>query len=99
MIKTLAERLEAIDSKVKKLAHKYEILKKENNLLMDENIRLKQDVKKNKTNPELSGKGLSKDGVDQKIQGDQSPGNVKIKAEIDKYVSEIDHCIQQLQNL
>ena len=58
MIKTLAERLEAIDNKVKKLAQKYEIIKKENIMLMEENIRLKQNAGKHKPELEVVGSDL-----------------------------------------
>ena len=99
MIKTLAERLEAIDTKVKKLAQKYEIIKKENIMLMEENIRLKQNAGKHKAELDVVGKNLSKTSKDLVSQNANAQNNEEVKSKIDKYIKEIEHCIELLENL
>ena len=99
MIKTLAERLEAIDNKVKKLAQKYEIIKKENIMLMEENIRLKQNAGKHKAELEVVGNDLSKTSSDLKSVSEKTQHDEEVKITIDKYIKEIEHCIELLENL
>lgn len=99
MIKTLAERLEAIDNKVKKLAQKYEIIKKENIMLMEENIQLKQNAGKHKAELDVVGKNLSKTSNDLKSKGGTSKDDEEVRLTIDKYIKEIEHCIELLENL
>lgn len=99
MIKTLAERLEVIDTKVKRLAQKYEIIKKENMMLMEENIRLKQHVGKHKADLDLVGKNLSETSKDLVRVDANAQNNEDIKMKIDKYIKEIELCIELLENL
>ena len=44
MTRALSDRIEDIEGKINKLVRKFEIVKKENTLLLEENIQLKQQI-------------------------------------------------------
>lgn len=90
----LSEQLESLEFKIKQLARKVELIKDENIQLVKENTQLREllDQKDEKVlglAQEIEFEG-AKQGEAQKE---------KIKAELDTYIEEIDHCIQILENL
>ena len=99
MISTFGERLESIDTKLKTLVQKYEIIKKENAMLMEENIHLKQSAGKHKAELEIVGQSLSETSkelieVHASVQDTEA-----VKKKIDQYIKEIETCIELLANL
>ncbi len=90
----LSEQLESLEFKIKQLARKVELIKDENIQLVKENTQLREllDQKDEKVL-----------GITQEIEFEGAKQGEakkeKIKAELDTYIEEIDHCIQILENL
>ena len=90
----LSEQLESLEFKIKQLARKVELIKDENIQLVKENTQLREllDQKDEKV------LGLAQEiEFEGPKQGEAK--KEKIKAELDTYIEEIDHCIQILENL
>lgn len=99
MTRALADRLQDIESKINKLVQKYEIIRKENTMLIEENIQLKQqinNIKKEKKVNKEAGRHMAGTIGDPGDSDTVERG--KIKNELNKYIKEVQECIDQLQN-
>mgnify|MGYP001436879597 CR=1 FL=1 len=98
MTRALSDRIEDIEGKINKLVRKFEIVKKENTLLLEENIQLKQQInnykKEKKENKEAGQQAAVDNGF---ISKSDAVERDKIKNELNKYIKEVQECIDQLQ--
>lgn len=101
MTRTLTERLATIDQKIRKMAQKFEIIRKENMLLIEENIALKQQMNNIKKNKNLNVDiGLPVTAESTTVEVTKSSVNqAGIRKELDNYIKEVQECIDQLQTL
>ncbi len=97
---SIKERLNQIDHKLRQVGGKMSMLKRQNMQLLSENVRLKKQIEKNKSNnfvverEEI--KEIDNDHASVAIREDQVE---KWNVEIDEYVSKINACIEDLQKL
>lgn len=101
MNKGLIDRLSDIDLKIRKLVQKIELVRKENELLIEENISLKQRLNniKKETNKVASESGsLSKEQFNKNGNNAMGVDSAMLRDELDKYIKEVQDCIDQLQN-
>ena len=98
-LQSLTEKLTNIELKVRQLALRLERLQNENSTLLLENKQLKSELLQN-TNKlgQMEEKVVrSKAALDVQRDSDPEYSN-KLRKEIDQYISEIDKCIEWLQN-
>jgi predicted nuclease with TOPRIM domain len=84
-------RLELLERKVREIAQKVEYLRKENIMLIEENVRLKGKVEELKIGELKKRKNVLPE--DTPVQAE------KLRREIDKYIVEIDKCIEWINDL
>jgi len=96
----IVDRIENIEWKVQKLSQKMKLLKKENGGLIEENVRLKNELNKIKQHKENLEANFNRT---KEVLGDSKNNNTgsnkMLKEEIEHYVSEIDKCIEWLQSI
>jgi len=84
-------KLGQLEKKVREIAQKVEYLRKENIMLIEENVRLKGKVEELKI-----GEPKNK----QNVLPENTPVQAeKLRREIDKYIVEIDKCIEWINDL
>ncbi|MBY5958224.1 hypothetical protein KUV50_08790 [Membranicola marinus] len=97
---SIKERLNQIDHKLRQVGGKMSMLKRQNMQLLSENVRLKKQIEKNKSNNFVGEreeiKEIDNDHASVAIREDQVE---KWNVEIDEYVSKINACIEDLQKL
>lgn len=101
MTRTLTERLATIDQKIRKMAQKFEIIRKENMLLIEENITLKQQMNNIKKNKNLNvdiGLPVTAESTTEEVTK-SNVNQAGIRKELDNYIKEVQECIDQLQTL
>jgi regulator of replication initiation timing len=101
MNKGFIERLADVDLKVRKLVQKLELVRKENELLIEENISLKQRLNniKKETNKVASEAGSrSKEQFSHNTLSSTGLDSAMLREELDKYIREVQDCIDQLQS-
>lgn len=93
----ILSKLERVEEKLIQLTQKLEYLKKENIILIEENVKLKKDIEKNR-----GGSEVIKEVVVQK-QDDREMKNKKqseqLRSDLDKHIVEIDKCIELINNM
>ncbi len=107
-MQNLINKISSIELKIKKLAEQQAYLKKENLMLIEENIKLRQQLQENKTqiltyiNP--NNEVISSAEMSNAPTGNESVLIEKHKAEIenirteiDQYITEIEKCIELAQ--
>lgn len=108
MMQTLINKLGSIELKLRKLAQQHEYLKRENMMLIEENIKLRQhlDSTDNKINIYNKPQNevhpptgiLEADNAVQSGEGTNLDIN-RIRKEIDQYIADIEKCIELAQTL
>lgn len=98
-IQSLTDKLNNIELKVRQLALRLERLQNENSTLLLENKNLKSRLLQNTTKlGQMEEKVVqSKVALDSKREDDPEYSK-KLRKEIEQYISEIDKCIEWLQN-
>lgn len=83
------------------MAQKFEIIRKENMLLIEENIALKQQLNNIKKNKNLNvdiGLPVTAESATEEVTK-SSVNQAGIRKELDNYIKEVQECIDQLQTL
>lgn len=97
---SVKERLNQIDHKLRQVGGKMSMLKRQNMQLLSENVRLKKQIEKNKSNNFVREreevKEIETDHASEAIREEQAE---KWNEEIDEYVAKINACIEDLQKL
>ncbi len=89
-------KLHRLEEKVNQLSQKMEYLRKENIMLIEENVRLKQETEKSRSGGihALGGTVVSSSiGSEIENHADQ------LRQDLDKYISEVDKCIDLINNM
>lgn len=81
------QKFDLLKEKVKVTTQKLEYLRKENMMLIEENVRLKE-----KLETKLEG-GSEQAGDKNNLQVE------KVKRDLDKYIVELDKCIEMINNM
>ena len=91
------QRLQSLEEKMVQLAQKMEYLKKENIILIEENVKLKKDLEKYRTGGEIQKEELVQEQEENdKMNKKQSE---QLRRDLDKYIVEIDKCIELINNM
>ena len=94
-----SNKLEQIELKLRQLALKIERLEKAKNDLLEENQQLKSDLKKrNDTIDALELQLKKTNEVLELKQMDEPESTKKVRKELDRYIKEIDKCIEWLDD-
>ena len=88
-------KFDQLEQKVKEIGQKLEYLKKENIMLIEENVRLKEEVEKIKLRVTQSDPIGNKESLPEKDPAQAD----KLRREIDKYIVEIDKCLEWINDL
>ena len=92
--------LERLEEKILLLARKLELLKVENDRLSEENQRLTKDIENNNTAARNTGDDSVEEAFRKSRENDLvETGSEQIKAEIDKYIGQLDECMDALKQL
>lgn len=91
-------KLDRLEDKITQLVQKIEYLRKENIMLIEENVKIKQDLEKNKIGSAVGQRGRVQDKGDgeareKKVQAEQ------IRRDLDKYIVEVDKCIEMINHI
>ncbi|MCB0668247.1 MAG: hypothetical protein KDC80_20615 [Saprospiraceae bacterium] len=94
----ILRKLDRLEDRVMQLSQKIEYLRKENIMLIEENVKIKQEAEKNKI-----GKNAleQSDGVERISDSKTSVvrQTEQMKKELDKYIVEVDKCIELINNM
>lgn len=94
----ILRKLDRLEDKVMQLSQKIEYLRKENMMLIEENVKIKQEAEKNKI-----GKNALEQSDGERRLNDNKTSVVKqteqMKKELDKYIVEVDKCIELINNM
>lgn|SRR5699024_11025740 len=96
----LKEKLSQIDHKLRQVGGKMSLLKRQNMQLLAENVRLKKQLEKNKSNS-FAGEGVKR-GEEESNEvhvSEISEERQEWKENIEDYIARIDACIQDLEKL
>ena len=99
-MQALADKLNTIELKVKRLAQKMEQVQQENAAFKEENKKLKTDlaVMLEKGGQAITTPVAPTVPVVAKKSGEKQLNTKKLKKEIEQYIKEINKCIEWLQN-
>ncbi len=93
----ILKKLDKLEERVQQMAQKMEYLRKENLMLIEENVKLKQEFEKNSIgNKTLGHKGRNgnrEENGSGLLQSDQ------LRRELSKYIGEVDKCIELINNM
>ena len=92
----ILQRLQLFEEKVIQLAQKVEYLRKENMMLIEENVKLKQQTEKVITGSIAQGQ-REKEAVRQEVKSVEE--KEQIRNQLESYVIQIDKCIELINNL
>lgn len=94
----LSNKLEQIELKIRQLALKLERLEKTNSDLLDENQQLKAKLKKGESKALSLEQQLRKTHEVLELKRTDEPEQTKkVRKELDRYIKEIDKCIEWLE--
>jgi regulator of replication initiation timing len=96
-MQNILTKLQRVEEKVIQLTQKMEYLKKENIMLIEENVKLKKDLEKNR-----GGNEVLKEVVVQNIENSEvvhKKQSEQLRRELDKHIVEIDNCIELINNM
>ncbi len=91
-------RLGQLEEKITQLIQKIEYLRKENIMLIEENVKLKQELEKNKS----GSAGNQRGRVGENNEGELGATKVqaeKMKRDLEKYIVEVDKCIELINHM
>ncbi|MBK8505569.1 MAG: hypothetical protein IPL46_27245 [Saprospiraceae bacterium] len=94
----ILRKLDRLEDKVLQLSQKIEYLRKENIMLIEENVKIKQESEKIKSGKNAQGLG----GKERVVQDDRSSvlrQTEQMKKELDRYIVEVDKCIELINNM
>ncbi|MBI1226357.1 MAG: hypothetical protein GC192_14075 [Bacteroidetes bacterium] len=95
----MTQQLDNIEQKVRLLAEAITALRQQNTQLSNENDKLKADLEaQHERIGELTERLTNSQQALAGQRGDDSESNQKLRKQIDQYISEIDKCIEWLQN-
>jgi len=98
-LQSLTDKLNNIELKVRQLALRLERLNNENSTLLLENKRLKSELSQNSNKLGQMEEKVAITKVALDLQRDSNPeDSKKLRKEIEQYITEIDRCIEWLQN-
>ena len=93
----ILQKLNRLEDKIKQMSQKIEYLRKENIMLIEENVKLKQDIEKQRGGSMVSPEKVvfrTKENIDVNNQNSE-----QLKRDLDKYIVEIDKCIELINNM
>ncbi len=96
MQQDVIQKIEKVEEKVRQLCQKMEYLKKENIMLIEENVKLKQEAEKIR-NSGGGQRGRSQERAESRNENGMESDQMK-KA-LDKYIVEVDKCIELINNM
>lgn len=100
MTDIIKERINQIDHKLRQVGGKMSMLKRQNMQLLAENVRLKKQLEKNKSNNFVNEKKEDEEVKANHVYAGHRPEEVTgWKKEIDGYIAEINTCIEDLDKL
>lgn len=92
-------KLDRLEEKLLQLSQKIEYLRKENIMLIEENVKIKQESEKIKSGKIAQVRG----GTDHVVVEDDKTSfrrqTEQMKKELDKYIVEVDRCIELINNM
>ena len=91
-------RLGQLEGKITQLIQKIEYLRKENIMLIEENVKLKHDLEKQK----IGSAGSQRGRVVENGDGDAAEKKVraeKMRRDLEKYIVEVDKCIELINHM
>lgn len=90
-MRQVQEKIKTLEDKVNQLIQKLEYLKKENLMLIQENVKLKTNFENRDVENESGGEKLKTNG--------QNNGQDKFKQELDHYIHELNKCIEWMNTM
>lgn len=90
-------RLGSLEEKITQLVQKIEYLRKENIMLIEENVKLKQELEKNKIGSAANQR--ARVGERAEVVGTNKVEAEKIKRDLEKYIVEVDKCIELINHM
>ena len=98
-MQVISDKLEGIELKLRQLALKMERLQSQNADLLDENKTLRLKLSKQDNAVGLLEDNLHKSQQSlEKMRETEPPGSKKIRKDIERYIKEIDKCIEWLNH-
>ena len=95
----LSDKLESIELKLRQLALKMEQLQNNNAQLLEENKNLRKNLSKQDNAVGLLEDNLQKSQINlEKVAEPKAPHTKRTKKDIERYIREIDKCIEWLKN-
>ena len=95
----MTQQLDIIEQKARQLVTELESLRRQNAVLLEENIRLKAGQEaQNERIAELAQRLTNSQQALAQQRGDVSESSLKLRKQIDQYITEVDKCIDWLQN-
>lgn len=91
------ERIKGIELKLKQVLQKMDFLKEENRLLLEENIELKERNNQFKGVEGTLFEVENQPNENAQLQTENQGASAEIKLELEKYIVEIDDCIEMLK--
>jgi predicted nucleic acid-binding Zn-ribbon protein len=98
-VQSLTNKLNNIELKVRQLALRLERLQNENSTLLLENKQLKSELAQNNSKLDQMEERVARSKVALDLQRESNPeSSKKLRKEIDQYITEVEKCIEWLQN-
>lgn len=95
----MTQQLDIIEQKARQLVTELESLRRQHAALLEENIRLKAGQEaQNERIAELAQRLTNSQQALAQQRGDVSESSLKLRKQIDQYITEVDKCIDWLQN-
>ena len=96
-------KLDDLELKIRRMGQRLEALKKENDALVDENIKLKQILEKQKdiqtSRTEKNAKNTGTNTGNNHQNDGKTTDKQHISQQLELYIQEIDKCVDMLQNI
>ncbi len=94
----LHQGLERLEDKMAQLVQKIEYLRKENIMLIDENVKIKQELEKYKVEHAANNRGSGEDKSGGNAKGREIEAE-KMRRDLEKYITEVDKCIELINHM
>ena len=90
--------LNRLEEKTAQLVQKVEYLRKENLMLIDENVKIKQELEKYKVEASANYRGGGEERVGENAKGQKVQAE-KMRRDLEKYITEVDKCIELINHM
>jgi regulator of replication initiation timing len=89
-MQNILKKLDRFEDKVKELSQKIEYLRKENMMLIEENVKIKKEAERIKDNHQ-KGNGVEEALVNVNVE--------QCKKDLSKYIGEVENCIEIINSM